>query len=78
MEQLIDVASRFFDLGGWHLAARLGGGILNEVYLIETSHSHYILKVNRVRQSKSLRDNQDDAVPEGGLSSTILIRQRVQ
>ena len=53
MRQLIDVVSRFFDLGEWRQIARLAGGILNEVYLVETSHGHYILKVNRVRQSKA-------------------------
>ena len=52
MKQLIDVVSRFFHLGGWRQVARLAGGVLNEVYLVETSHGHYILKVNRVRQSR--------------------------
>ena len=53
MRQLIEVASRSFDLGEWCQVARLGGGILNEVYLVETSHGHYVLKVNRVRQLKA-------------------------
>ena len=52
MQQLIDVASRVFDLGKWSDVTRLKGGILNEVYRLETSSGKYVMKVNRVRQSK--------------------------
>jgi len=51
LTQLIQVASRDFDLGRWSDVTRLKGGILNELYRLQTSSGKYVMKVNRVRQS---------------------------
>lgn len=51
--QLIEGASRAFDLGRWSDVTRLKGGILNELYRLQTSRGTYVAKVNRVRQSKT-------------------------
>ena len=53
MMQLIEIASRAFDLGRWSGVTRLKGGILNELYRLQTSCGQYVMKVNRVRQSKT-------------------------
>lgn len=53
MTQLIRVASRAFDLGRWSGVTRLKGGILNESYRLQTSSGTYVMKVNRVRRSKT-------------------------
>ena len=53
MRQLINVASRVFDLGNLADVTRLKGGLLNEVYRLQTSCGKYVMKVNRVRQSKT-------------------------
>ncbi len=53
MTQLIQVASRAFDLGRWSGVTRLKGGILNEIYRLRTSSGTYVMKVNRVRRSKA-------------------------
>ena len=51
--QLIEVASGAFDLGRWSGVTRLKGGVLNELYRLQTSCGKYVLKVNRVRQSQT-------------------------
>ncbi len=49
--RIVEVASRCFDLGTVRRAARLTGGVLNEVYLAETSRDRFVIRVNRVRKS---------------------------
>ena len=49
--RIVEVASRCFDLGTVCRAARLTGGVLNEVYLAETSRDRFVIRVNRVRRS---------------------------
>ena len=48
---IVDVVSRRYDLGSWRRTERLTGGVLNEVYLAETSRGHFVIRVNRVRRS---------------------------
>lgn len=48
---IVDVVSRRYDLGSWRRTERLTGGVLNEVYLAETSRGDFVIRVNRVRRS---------------------------
>ena len=48
---IVDAVSRRYDLGSWRRTERLTGGVLNEVYLAETSHGDFVIRVNRVRRS---------------------------
>ncbi len=48
---IVEVISRRFDLGTWRRTSRLTGGVLNEVYLAETSRGGFLIRVNRVRRS---------------------------
>ncbi len=41
----------FRDIGTVRRAARLAGGVLNEVYLAEASRGNFVIRVNRVRRS---------------------------
>ena len=48
---IVEVVSQRFDLGTWRRTSRLTGGVLNEVYLAETSRGRFVIRVNRVRRS---------------------------
>ena len=48
---IVDVVSRRYDLGSRRRTERLTGGVLNEVYLAETSRGHFVIRANRVRRS---------------------------
>lgn len=48
---IVEVVSRHFDLGTWRRTSRLTGGVLNEVFLAETSRGDFVIRVNRVRRS---------------------------
>ncbi len=51
--RIVEVASRCFAIGTVRRTARLTGGVLNEVYLAETSRDRFVVRVNRVRRSMS-------------------------
>lgn len=48
---IVDAVSQRYDLGSLRRTERLTGGVLNEVYLAETSHGEFVIRVNRVRRS---------------------------
>ena len=48
---IVEVVSRHYDLGSCRRTSRLTGGVLNEVYLAETSQGDFVIRVNRVRRS---------------------------
>ncbi|MDE3000537.1 MAG: phosphotransferase [Gemmatimonadota bacterium] len=48
---IVEAVSRGYDLGTWRGTSRLAGGVLNEVYLAETSRGRFVIRVNRVRRS---------------------------
>ncbi len=49
--RIVEVVSRCFAIGTVRRTARLAGGVLNEVYLAETSRDRFVIRVNRVRRS---------------------------
>ena len=58
--KLSEIASRQFDLGACRRTSRLAGGVLNEVYLAETSRGDFVIRVNRVRRSVDEIDQLSD------------------
>lgn len=48
---IVDAVSRRYDLGSLRRTERLTGGVLNEVYLAETSRGDFVIRVNRVRRA---------------------------
>ena len=49
--RIAEFAVRRYDLGACRRTSRLTGGVLNEVYLAETSRGDFVIRVNRVRRS---------------------------
>ena len=49
--RIAEFAVRRYGLGACRRTSRLTGGVLNEVYLAETSRGDFVIRVNRVRRS---------------------------
>lgn len=49
--RISQIASRHYDFSTVRSMTRLTGGVLNEVYLAETSRGDFVIRVNRVRRS---------------------------
>ena len=50
-EPIVDIVYRHYVFGSMRRLSRLTGGVLNEVYLTETSRGDFVIRVNRVRRS---------------------------
>ncbi len=75
--ELVTIISDVFELGKSSEVTRLSGGILNEVYRLETSCGQYVMRVNHVRRSKTAFEHLSallSHLEERGLTVDELVR----